>query len=283
MSQENEKQIDATNIFDEFAADEDLKQEVEKIKISRQKNSYYYLNLVNKFFGTINFLAFLAFIVLWIYIYIQKDSTMKNISYLNPVCQVFVHDLGEEYNCSSISALTKTYEQKVKNIKWEVFTTNLQLIPSIYSVYNSIFSKDITFLIDRTENKLRPLKILDVFDRLKNEFEPVSKSRIRCTNVNISSDYTLDIDCSVYTSFWDKILWYSWKYSSKDFVHWTAVSKASSFINFLEKQDSDFYIVEKPKKFSVSNIVDEVYWFTKQASFHLKLKYKNNNIYSIKK
>jgi hypothetical protein len=56
--------IDSTNIFDEFSGDEVLKEEIEKIKIIREKNSYYYLSIISKFlkfFNTIFILIFITF------------------------------------------------------------------------------------------------------------------------------------------------------------------------------------------------------------------------------
>jgi hypothetical protein len=66
-----------------------------------------------------------------------------------------------------------------------LYRLNLSLVGDVYSISNFIFSKDISFLLDRTENKVRPLKILEEFDKLKNEFEPINKSRIRCSNIYI--------------------------------------------------------------------------------------------------
>jgi hypothetical protein len=90
MSEEKESNIDSTNIFDEFSQDEGLKEEVEKIKISREKNSYYYLELISKFLKFINTVFILFFIVFSTYVYIQNDKTIKNTTYLNPVCELFV-------------------------------------------------------------------------------------------------------------------------------------------------------------------------------------------------
>jgi hypothetical protein len=56
----------------------------------------------------------------------------------------------------------------------------LSLVEKVYANSNLLFSKDISFLLDKTDNKMRPLDILEEFDKLKNEFEPINKSRIQC-------------------------------------------------------------------------------------------------------
>lgn len=280
MTEKKENNIDSTNIFDEFSWDENLKKEVEKIKTSREKNSYYYLRIISKFLKFFNTTFILLFIVLWVYIYIQNDETIKNTSYLDPVCNLFVESTGEYSNCSSVSGLLDNYNNKYKNKEELIYKYNLSLVWDVYSIWNFVFSKDISFLLDRTNNKIRPLEILEEFDKLKNEFEPINKSRIRCFNVLIDWDYNLEISCSAYSWSWDsKILWFSWENTDQNQISGTSISRASSFINFLEKKDkSKFILLNKQKTFEFIEIVDDE-GYTRKTDFKLKLKFKNNNIW----
>jgi hypothetical protein len=87
------------------------------------------------------------------------------------------------------------------------------------------------------------------------------------------------MQCSAYSWNWDsKILWFSWKNIGQDSISWTSISRASSFINFLEKKDkSKFVLLNKQKVFEFVEIVDDE-GYTRKTDFKLKLKYKNNNI-----
>jgi hypothetical protein len=126
---------------------------------------------------------------------------------------------------------------------------------------------------------MRPLDILEEFDKLKNEFEPINKSRIQCQWASINSNFVLELKCSAYSGNWDtNILWFSWDSIWQNKIEWTSISRAVSFINFLEqKEKSKFIILNKQKEFKFEEIVDNN-WYTRKTDFDLKLKFKNNNI-----
>jgi uncharacterized membrane protein len=272
--------IDSTNIFDEFSGDEVLKEEIEKIKIIREKNSYYYLSIISKFLKFFNTIFILIFITFWVYMYIQNDSTITNADYLNPICNLFVESTWRQSSCASVSALLKINKDNYEKKEKFFYESNLSLVWKVYDISNFIFSKEVTFLLHRTENKLRSLEILEEFDKLKNEFEPINKSRLKCSNISINSSYILKMSCSAYSWNWDnKILWFSGKNTGQDNIWWTSISRASSFINFLEKKEkSKFILLNKQKVFDFVGVVGEG-WYTRKTDFKLELKFKNNNIW----
>ena len=277
MSEEKKEiNIDSTNIFDEFGVDEKLKKEINSVEKEKNKNIWYYIFIISNFFIYINMIILLIFILLGWYIYIQNDKSIENISYLNPVCDIFVDDLWKNENCSSVSSLILGYEKDNEIIKNKYYKQNLPLIKIIYKNINFINSKEVSFLISKTKEKLRVLEILSEFDKLKNTFSPLNKTLIKCEDLNISSNFVIDMQCSAYSWVWDsEILWYSWKNNWQDKVKWTSISVVSSFINFIEKvENPKFLILEKPKKFSFVEIINNN-GYTRKTDFKLKLKYNN--------
>jgi len=71
--------------------------------------------------------------------------------------------------------------------------------------------------------------MIEKFDTLKNEFEPINKGKILCSNIEISSDGMFSIDCSAFSSRWDRnIVWLSWKNQKSENVSGTSISIASA-------------------------------------------------------
>ena len=268
--------IDSTNIFDEFWVDEKLKEEIELIEKEKSKDSTYYLKKVVNFFIFINITFLLFSTIFWIYIYIQNDKTIKDVTYLMPVCDILVDDKWDLVGCSSVSALISNYENINKDLIQKYFLQNMLLIESIYKNLNFVDSREVWFLINKSKSKIHILKILSEFDKLKSDFSPLNKTKIKCSDLIINWNNEITIKCSAFSWIWDwRILWYSWKNKWLDKVHWTSISVASSFINFIEKAEkSHFLILEKPKKFNFTEIVDNN-GYTRKTDFTLKLKYNN--------
>jgi len=89
------------------------------------------------------------------------------------------------------------------SIKNDLFRGVLILLPEVYKSENFLNSKEVIFLIDKGETRLRPLKILSLFDDLKNEFEAIDKSKISCNNISIDENFIFSTNCSVYSSAWE--------------------------------------------------------------------------------
>jgi len=281
MWEKKDVNIDSTNIFDEFWVDEKLKEEIKWIEKEKNKDTTYYISTTSNFFTFVNMIILLFFMIFGAYIYIQNDESINNVSYLTPICDILVDDKWYIDGCSSVSALTIEYEKLNKKLEEDYYNQNLPLIESIFKNLRFIDSKEVSFLINKTKDKLRVLDILSEFDKMKNDFSPLNKTRIKCIDLNINVENEITMECSAYSGVWDwNILWYSWKNKWLDKVYWTSISVASSFINFIEKQENPkFLILEKPKKFNFVEIVDNN-GYTRKTDFKLKLKYINNNISS---
>jgi len=277
MWEEKDINIDSTNIFDEFGVDDKLKKEVEWIEKEKEKDVVYYIWVTSNFFTFMNMIMLLLFVMWGTYFYVQNDDYMKDSVYLTPVCKIFVDDKWEYDDCSSVSSLIVDYDKKNKELINKYYKRNIPLIESIYKNLRFVDSREVSFLLNKTKNKLKVLDILSKFDKIKNDFSPLNKTRIKCEEININSNNEFTIKCSAFSWVWDwEILWYSWSNKWKNKVEWTSISVASSFINFIEKiNNSNFIILEKPRKFSFVEIVDNN-GYTRKTEFKLKLKYINN-------
>jgi hypothetical protein len=77
------------------------------------------------------------------------------------------------------------------------------LIP-LYEKENFLKSKDVTFLLDKSNNRLQIIEVLERFDSLKKDFLNVDKSRIQCRNIDINSvDKILNLTCDAYSQSYE--------------------------------------------------------------------------------
>ena len=281
MRGENKQEnIDSTNIFEEFSQDESLKSEVKNTQSKKERGTYHYLWLVNGFLKSINITLFLAFIMIAWYLYIQNNEQFKNVSYFDPICWLLVDEsaIPTWDSCSSVSSILKTYKERNSEISASYYNSIANIIEDVYYVSNFAFSKDILFLLDKTQNRLSPLSILEEFDRLKNEFEPINKWKLLCNTIKISGDWVLSINCEAYSSRWDRnIVWLTWKNQKSDNVSWTSISIASSFINYLEKNSQEFIILDKQKEFLYDDVADYG-GYSRKTAFKITLKLRSNNL-----
>jgi hypothetical protein len=71
---------------------------------------------------------------------------------------------------------------------------------AIYEKGNFLKSKDVTFLLEKSNNKLQVIEILERFDTLKKDFLSVDKGRIQCKDMSIdSSEKILNVTCDAYS------------------------------------------------------------------------------------
>lgn len=270
--------INESNIFKELSWDLDfwdIKQETEKIETV--KDSIYYMGLARKWLFYFNIFLFVIFVLFLSYVKIQKSETMLNNSFLNPICSILLwSELSSNISgdCSSITSLYEKYRFDNENIKLNYTKTISNILPSLYAIENFSLSKDVKFLVEKTDSKLRPLEILSSFDKLKNSFVAWDKWQLICSNVEIDKDSVLSLSCTSYSSDWTDSI------PSSDpgkKISGTSISLASSFISYIEKNSKDFEIVDKPKSFSRDNYT-WVWYYTKKTDFNLRLKYYKNNI-----
>lgn len=273
--------IDSSNIFDEFETWE-LKEEFQAKKPSEKKNIYDYLTITAGVFSTIFWLSlFVVWGVYW-YTYIQDDPDRDNSSLLAPVCKVFIWDIpnvNNEGNCPSVSYLDSFYSKKLSELKNKQFTESIALIEQIYKTENFLKSKEVIFLDSIKKNRLRPLVILDAFDKLKYNYDSSLQERITCEDFVINNEAVLTASCNAFSGgFEDNIKWFDG--TDTDRVSWTSISIANSFLNYIDKQSEDFILIDRQKKFKSVWVFSEFTYLTKKTSFNLTLQYNKDNLVS---
>ena len=271
--------IDSSNIFDEFEAGE-LKEELKATKPLVKKNLYDYLSIAAGVFSTIFWLSlFFVWGVYW-YVHIQSDVDNDSSSLFAPICKVFIWNapnINTDWNCLSITYLDKYYKQELTELKKEQFTESLELIEQIYKTENFLKSKEVIFLESITKNKLRPLDILDAFDRLKFNYDSSLQERIKCSQISLSNDWILTASCEAYSGwFEDNIKWFDGTDNAR--VSGTSISVANSFLNYIEKQSNDFILIDRQKTFKSTWIFESFTYLTQKTTFDLTLQYNKDNL-----
>lgn len=270
--------INESNIFKELSWELDfwdIKQESETLDVV--KDSIYYMWLSRKWLFYFNIALLLILLLVFSYVKIQKSETMLSNSLLNPICSILLgSDLSSKitWDCSSVYSLYTKYNTDNETAKMTFTNSITNILPTIYALENFTLSKDVKFLLEKTDSKLRPLDILSSFDKLKNSFVAWDKWQLTCSNIEIAEDSLLSISCTAYSSDWTDSIPSS---EPGKKISGTSISLATSFISYIEKNSKDFQIIDKPKIFSWDNYTG-VWYYTKKTDFNLKLKYYKNNI-----
>lgn len=271
--------IDSSNIFDEFETWE-LKEEIKATKPLVKKNVYDYLSITAGIFSTIFWLSLFVVGGVYGYSYFQGDVERDNSSLLAPVCKVFIWNipnLNDNGNCSSISYLEKEYTSKLDNLKDLQFSESLWLIEQIYKTENFLKSKEVIFLDSVTKNKLRPLEIMEAFDKLKYNYDSKIQERIKCEKFVIDNEGILTASCEAFSSGYEvNIKWFDGTDNQR--VWGTSISIANSFLNYIDKQSDSFTLLERQKTFKSQGVFSEYSYITKKTGFDLKLQYNKDNL-----
>jgi len=268
----NNPDINSENIFDEFTDTKEIKAELEKTDKNIEKDIYYYLKKLGTLLLSCNIIVLLLLILCFVYIYIQNGTDKKEYSFLSPVCQYFLWT-NEIYSstCYWVTPILEEYNTKLENISSELSQKVLPLLWEKYSLENYNLSRKVAFILEKWDNRSMPLEMLGEFDALKDIFSATDKSEISCYDINIMWDI-MSMTCDSFSSDWNTdiigvedtlLTTRSW---------WgTSISKASSFINFLEHYSwSPFSIVEKPALFTSESTT----WpYTRKTSFQFSLRY----------
>ncbi len=268
------KGIDTSNIFDDFASDSNLVEEVDKLKKESNKDKFYYLSKAAHILQSIFWVLFFIFIILFSYIYIQNKDTITNSNALDPLCIIFLWDIqNDDTYCSSISSLNKKYTSSLELAKKTQVSSILWILEKVYEIDNFTKTKEVIFLTDKSTNKLKVLDILEKFDNIKNEFNSVDKQKIQCNAITIeSSKNLLSMTCTAYSAWYER--WFKWYDAWDDnYIKGTSISIANSFLNYISKKSDVFKIEDRQKVFKSESIVWEKTDFTNKTSFNLKLKY----------
>lgn len=263
------------NIFSDFNADTSLEEDLKKEKNKINKDIFYYLWIASKYLSFVFIILIIVLVIWYSYFFTQKYSNFSDNQFLAPVCSVLNGDISNLWNwCNSLNYNKDFLEKELDSLYGEQINDILKIIYLVYEKENFLKTKELSFLLDKSENKLKVLDILEKFDYFKNEFTWIEKKLLRCYNLSIdSSDKTLIMKCDAFSSSYaqDNIIWFSWD-REWDKLSWTAISVANSFINFLEKNASKYFIViDRQKIFDLQNY-DWSDWFTKKTTFDLKLK-----------
>jgi len=275
QSSENES-INTSNIFDEFDSDSDLLSEVQKLKDEWERDSFYYLSLATSILKSIFIILLFVNIFVGWYNYLQSNSSLSNKTFLNPVCNLLNWNVpipSTVSNCSSVSFTIDKYNEYIRTLKREQSEAVLPLITNIYQKENFTKTKEVSFLLDKSDNKLDVLGILERFDEMKNDYVWIDKSKIECKDLKIDSEeMILSMKCSSFSRWFERqIIWYTWEKTDADLIG-TSMSIANSFLNYIEKQSSDFKILDRQRIFSNQSITWERSWYTSKTDFDLKLK-----------
>ena len=272
-----------TNIFDEFSQDDSLLQEVDKIKEERNRDIFYYLVNITKVFKTLFILSLIWLTMVYWYIYIQNklyewDSVDNQL--LDPFCFILLGDIkhNDLTFCTSITTLNDIYKKDLENTKNNQKNNIIWVVKKLYEIENFTNTKDVLFLKDKTDNKLKVLELLKEFDDIKNEFSKVDKQIIQCNSFEIDSENsTMSMKCNAYSAWYETwIRGFDGKNDANSALKWTSITIANSFINFINLESKIFKVINRQKLFKSENIVWSETGFTSKTPFTLKLKYNLN-------
>lgn len=273
-----DQNLDNENIFEDFATDDALGEEIKTHEENTKKDVYYYLKIFSGILKIWNAFLLIFVGVLFVYIFIQNSDTQKNYTIFEPVCNLFLGESAWQVNgCFSVSYYLEKAQTDMEKQQQSQTSKIASLIGDIYLVDNFIYSKIVNFLITTGNNKLKPSEILSEFDALKNKYEPIDKSKITCSNITIRTPGIMEARCEAFSSDWDTQIQKveNGILSEKD-GGGTSISIASSFIDFLENDpDSNFSVMEKQKVFFTTDVTGKGV-YTKKTPFSLRLKYKDS-------
>lgn len=268
-----------TNIFEDFSTDANLSKDITKLEEKKSHDSIYYFWFISSVLKWFNTLLVFFIILSSLYIFIQKSEEPLSLSFLSPICWIFLWNTPSlESPCSWVEYAKIIYNKNVEDTKKYQFWKISSIIWDIYALENFIYSKELTFLFDRTKNRVKPLEVISKFDAIKNKFDQIEKSRIQCYDLTLDSENILKMTCEAYSSDWDQsIIWFDGSKESWSEIGWTSLSLASSFINFVNKNSWDFILINKQNVFSSDPFFGNGV-YTKKTVFELSLKYNDNNL-----
>lgn len=262
------------NIFDEFVDSQKVSNE--EILSPRDKNLYDYMRIGNMGLTVINVILFLVLIGGVFYNYFQSKEEKIDIWFLRPVCWFMLWSVYNTWQeCYSISSFLPDFQWIYDVTEQETSEKLISLMWEVYDIDNFYFSKKVNFLLETTRSQLRPLVILSDFDTIKREFtSSFERSNVICSNIEISQQNTVSMNCDVFSSDWDTAI-----IDVKNWVRWTlpwwgtSISRASSFLNYIDQHSSGlFRVKQEPSTFS-STFTNEDWPYTQKTSISFTLEY----------
>ncbi len=275
-----------SNIFDDFWDNSEFEDDINKKQLEIQKDVYYYLWIIAWVLKYIN--IFLFILIIFVYIYVNIQNSYKSSEVLNPVCSFLLWDKIDinkldnmwtwgVIGCPSVTLADKLYNDAINQTSKKIYIKLLKVATDYYTMKDFINSKEVVFLLDKSENKKNPLKLLSEFDKAKNTFLWNDRLKIQCKNINVT-DSMFTANCDAFSSSWDskKIPGFNWSKTLNNLKSWTSISVASSFLNFLERQDN-FILLNKQKVFKIQ----EVAWegsYSYKTPFTIKIEKRELNL-----
>lgn len=261
------------NIFSDFESE---KKSIEKEE-EKKASIYDKLNILLKVLQWV-FVVVLLIFILWVtYVQIQKSETFANKEFLDPICNIFNWDLVMDWVwCSSITYNKMEIDKQIEQVALEQSKTVFSVLPIMYEKESYLNTKEIQFLVEKSQNKLKVLDVIEKFHYFLNDFTWLEKSKLKCAEFKIDASKNISMKCEAFSKWYmyDEIIWFSGNKNSKEeSVSWTSISIANSFVNYLEKNASKYFIViDKQKVFEAEQILDTSNWYTSKTTFELKLK-----------
>lgn len=273
--------FDDSDIFSDFSWDKELTSDIKAFKDNEKRDIFDTISIFSSTFKLLNFILLIVIFILYLYTYIQKSNEYVNYSILDPFCYILLWDVPPKNweSCSSVSAMSDYYKKEIESIKSKQAKEIVPVFSNLYKSENIFNSKEIVFLKNNKENRLKPLTILNEFQALKNNFSFDNKS-IVCDNIVINSENILSANCEAFAAWWKKeiSIYKSWENKSIDNlnkVYWSSISLANSFIDYISIA-KNFSLIERQKSFTSNEIDSDQY--RESTSFSIKLKYTNNNL-----
>ena len=277
MTEEHNNNQDIWSIFDDFSIDENLKKEVKKEESNSSKDIFFYLSKANIVFSSINLVVILLLILLSGYIFVQRSTSPWMYTFLEPLCAVFVwrNDIYNSW-CASVTYSLAEYKRVLTSQEEAQLELILPLIADIHAIEDFFSSRRVSFVLDTSVSRLKPLEVLEAFDALQSEFAPIDKLEVFCPQITMNSSGIIDFTCQAHSSSWDRSLT-----RLQDGIRiqtenkWgTSISKAINFIDFIENSPwSRFRIVDRPLTFTSESVQ---FWnYTRRTNFRFTAEFQN--------
>lgn len=302
------KNLNESNIFDDFSNNSELKKDVKKFEKEKSKDIFFYISTISAFLSYINLFFFLIIVTIVSYVTVQNRADFNDSSWLDPFCNFILWDIPiPEWTtyCSSITFTKSYYEKSLNQIKLDLFKKTYPVVSEYLQKKSFKNNLDLGFIAIRSNNRMKPLEIIDEFDKLKNNYEiesmlplkriwegsrPLdtsienfdkSKLKIICDTISISKDYVVNVSCTANSTWWDEsILWFSWKRQYDSIWNWMEEDKdaikgsintlLASFINYIEINSDKFSVDNMSYSYNIWDIT----WATElEIRFNLDLKY----------
>ena len=277
MSQDKKNNENVWNIFDDFSIDENLKKEVKKDESKIPRDIFFYVSKINIVFSSVNLIALLLLILLSGYIFVQRLTSPWMYTFLEPLCTIFVwrNDIYDSW-CSSVTYSLAEYTRALRNEEEAQINIIVPLMQEIYAIEDFFSSRRVSFALDSSVSRLRPLEVLEAFDSLQSEFAPIDKLEVFCPEISMNNDGIVNFVCQAHSSNWDRSLTrLSDGIRTQTENRWgTSISKAINFIDFIENSPwSRFRIIDRPLTFSSESVQ---FWnYTRRTSFRFSAEFQS--------